>query len=113
MTAEAGSSWTLLYPKFHAVVIKPETHKFHLAYPIAGGDRALADIIDKWVLIGKDSPSVQRKYDYWIMGVGAEETLPRWSILRNVLGWGLEDEEKKQFEEEKKKHEDSTAEKKE
>ena len=84
---------------------------------------------DKWVLIGKDSPSVQRKYDYWIMGVGAEEKLPRWSILRNVLGWGLEDEEKqqieeeknkqlkeldkKQSEEEKKKAEESTADKKE
>ena len=129
MTAEAGSSWTLLYPKFHAVVIKPETHKFHLAYPIAGGDRALADIIDKWVLMGKDSPSVQRKYDYWIMGVGAEEKTPRWSVLRNVLGWGLDEEEKqqiveeeqkqlkelekKQSEEEKKKVEDSTADKKE
>jgi hypothetical protein len=63
------------------------------------------------------------------MGVGAEEKLPRWSILRNVLGWGLEDEEKQQLEEEeqkqlkelekkeseeeKKKVEDSTADKKE
>jgi Na+/H+-dicarboxylate symporter len=129
MTAEAGSAWTLLYPKFHAVVIKPDTHKIPLAYPIAGGDKALADTISRWIYLQQGSPSFQRKYDYWIMGVGAEEKLPRWSVMRNVLGWGLEEEEKqqiaeeeqrqlkelekKQSDEEKKKAEESTAEKKE
>ena len=93
-TAEGGSAWTLLYPKYHAVVIKPETHKIPLAYPIAAGDRVLADIINKWIYLAKDSPSFKRKYDYWIMGVGAEEEKPRWSIMRNVLGWGLDKEEK-------------------
>ena len=95
-TAEGGSAWTLLYPNFHAVVIKPETHKIPLAYPIAAGDRVLADIINKWIYLVKDSPSFQRRYDYWIMGIGAEEKKPRWSVLRNVLGWGLAKEEKKQ-----------------
>jgi len=95
-TAEGGSAWTLLYPKYHAVVIKPETHKIPLAYPIAAGDRVLADIINKWIYLVKDSPSSQRKYDYWIMGIGAEEKKPRWSVVRNVLGWGLDKEEKKQ-----------------
>jgi Na+/H+-dicarboxylate symporter len=95
-TAEGGSAWTLLYPKYHAVVIKPETHKIPLAYPIAAGDRVLADIINKWIYLAKDSPSFKRKYDYWIMGVGAEEEKPRWSVMRNVLGWGLDKEEKEQ-----------------
>jgi hypothetical protein len=30
------------------------------------------------------------------MGVGAEEKKPRWSVMRNVLGWGLDKEEKEQ-----------------
>jgi Na+/H+-dicarboxylate symporter len=94
-TAEGGSAWTLLYPKFHAVVIKPETHKIPFAYPIAGGDRVLADLINKWIYLVKDSPSYNRKYDYWIMGVGAEEEKPRWSVARDVLGWWLDEEEKK------------------
>ena len=94
-TAEGGSAWTLLYPKFHAVVIKPETHKIPLAYPIAGGDRVMADIINKWIYLAKDSPSFKRKYDYWIMGIGAEEPGPRWSVMRNVLGWGVEEEKTK------------------
>jgi hypothetical protein len=32
------------------------------------------------------------------MGVGAEEKIPRWSVVRNVLGWGLDKEEEKQEE---------------
>ena len=95
-TAEGGSAWTLLYPNFHAVVIKPETHKIPIAYPIAGGDRELADIINKWIYLQKGSPSFKRKYDYWILGEGAEEKTPRWSVMRNVLGWGLDKDEKQQ-----------------
>jgi Na+/H+-dicarboxylate symporter/ABC-type amino acid transport substrate-binding protein len=92
-TAEGGSAWTLLYPRFHAVVIKPETHKIPLAYPIAKGDRELESIISKWIYLEKDSPSFNKKYDYWILGIGAEEKKPRWSVLRNVLGWGRDEEE--------------------
>jgi len=95
-TAEGGSAWTLLYPNFHAVVIKPETHKIPLAFPIAGGDMVLADLINKWIYLQKDSPDFQRKYDYWIMGIGAEEETPRWSIMRNVLGWGVDMDEEGQ-----------------
>jgi ABC-type amino acid transport substrate-binding protein len=112
-TAEGGSSWTLLYPKYHAVVVKPETHKIPLAYPIAAGDLVLADLINKWIYLAKDSPSFKRKYDYWIMGIGAEEQKPRWSVMRNVLGWGLSDEEKKKKKQEEEEKEKSTAESKE
>jgi len=31
---------------------------------------------------------VQRAYDYWVLGRGAEEKGPRWSIMRDLLGWG-------------------------
>ncbi len=94
-TAEGGSAWTLLYPKFHAVVVKPETHKIPLAYPIAQGDLVLANIINKWIYLFKGSHSYNRKYDYWIMGIGAEEKKPRWSVVQNVLGWWLKEEDKK------------------
>lgn len=75
------------------MVIKPETHKIPLAYPIARKDRELEDLISKWIYLQKDSPSFERRYDYWIMGIGAEEKKPRWSVLRDVLGWGVEEDE--------------------
>jgi ABC-type amino acid transport substrate-binding protein len=96
MTAEGGSAWTPLYPKYNAVVAKPETYKIPLAFPIAKGDRVLPDIINKWIYLAKESPSVKRKYDYWILGIGAKEEKPRWSVLRNILGWGLEEKEAEQ-----------------
>ncbi len=95
-SAEGGSAWTLLYPNYHAVVIKPETRKVPFAYPIAGGDQVLADLINKWIYLTKGNPSFKRKYDYWILGIGAEEKKPRWSVVRNVLGWGLDKEENMQ-----------------
>ena len=127
-SAEGGSAWTLLYPEYHVVVPKPQTPKVPLAYPIARGDQALADLVNKWIYLTKDNPVFKEKFDYWIMGVGAVEKKPRWSVLRNVLGWGLDEEDKQQLEEEmqqreaekkqqleesEKKPEESTAEKKE
>ena len=52
----------------------------------------LADIINKWIYLAKDSPSFKKKYDCWIMGIGAEDTEPRWSVMGNVLDWGVEEE---------------------
>jgi hypothetical protein len=31
---------------------------------------------------------MERGYDYWVLGKGAEEKRRRWSIMRDVLGWG-------------------------
>jgi hypothetical protein len=29
----------------------------------------------------------QHLYDFWILGRGAASTEPRWSVIRDVLGW--------------------------
>ena len=49
----------------------------------------LARVIDQWVLFASQEGEIQRAYDYWILGKGAEATGPRWSILRKVLGVDL------------------------
>jgi len=33
---------------------------------------------------------IDRAYDYWILGQGAVVKRPRWSIVRDVLGWVVE-----------------------
>ena len=50
--------------------------------------RELADAVDEWVVFATSDGLVQRAYDYWVLGRGAEEKGPRWSIMRDVLGWG-------------------------
>ena len=39
-----------------------------------------------------DNGLQQRLFDYWILGKSGEERPPRWSILRDMLGVGLDQE---------------------
>jgi ABC-type amino acid transport substrate-binding protein len=87
LSAEMGSAWTLLYPDF-AVVLYPErSRKWPLGYPVAGRDEALAGFLNDWIELKKKDGTIQRAYDHWILGRDAEAAQPRWSVIRNVLGW--------------------------
>lgn len=46
-----------------------------------------ADFISSWIDVKKKEHTVQRVYDYWILGQASEIVEPRWSVIRNVLGW--------------------------
>jgi hypothetical protein len=39
------------------------------------------------VVFASNTGTIDRGRDYWVLGRGAEATGPRWSIIRNVLGW--------------------------
>ncbi len=90
ISVEAGSAWTLIYPGFTPVIPNPGTYTVPLAYPIAARDAEFANFMSQWVELKTASPTYRRMYDYWILGKGNEIRLPRWSILRNVVGWNLE-----------------------
>ena len=90
MSAEEGSAWTLLYPRFTTVVPKPDIIKIPVGYPIAGDDQELADLISNWITLIKGGREFKDRFDYWIMGKGAEPRKPRWSVVRNIFGWGIE-----------------------
>ena len=36
---------------------------------------------------GSTDGTIDHLFDHWIRGKGADDTTPRWSILRNVLSW--------------------------
>jgi proton glutamate symport protein len=87
LTAERGSAWTLLHPEYSVVVPTPGLIKVPLAYPIAKHDAAFAAFIDAWIELKKKDGTIQRLYDYWILGRNVMPATPRWSIIRNVLHW--------------------------
>jgi Na+/H+-dicarboxylate symporter/ABC-type amino acid transport substrate-binding protein len=87
LTAERGSSWTLLHPELSVVVPTPGLVKVPLAYPVARRDAAFAAFIDIWIDLKKKDGTIQRLYDYWILGRDAVQAKPRWSVIRNVLHW--------------------------
>ena len=86
-SAEAGSALTLLYPSFQVAVPKPVIIKQPLAYAVAGSDQELADYLSQWMELKRKSGAYQKRYDYWVLGQGAKKREPRWSVVRNVLGW--------------------------
>ena len=45
------------------------------------------EFIDHWVELKKLDGTIEEVYNYWILGKRSEQKEPRWSIIRNVLGW--------------------------
>lgn len=87
LTAERGSAWTLLHPELSVVVPTPGLVKVPLAYPVARRDAAFAAFIDKWIELKRKDGTIERLYDYWILGRNASPERKRWSVIRNVLHW--------------------------
>lgn len=85
--AENGAAWTLLHPEYTVVVPQPDPVKVPSAFGLALDAGDLTDVVNEWVVFATNEGRIQRAYDYWILGQGAEDKQPRWSILRNVLGW--------------------------
>jgi ABC-type amino acid transport substrate-binding protein len=86
-TAEAGSAWTLLYPEYSAVVPQPDVASIPMAYPVPRGERELLDFVNSWLDLRKKDTAIQKVFNHWILGQGAKEKKPRWSIIRDVLHW--------------------------
>ena len=42
---------------------------------------------DGFIEMTKRDGTIDRLYDHWILGEGAQPTDPRWSVIRDVLHW--------------------------
>ena len=47
---------------------------------------------DTWLELAEKNGVIASLYDHWILGRDDAGRLPRWSIMRNVLGWGASHE---------------------
>ena len=85
-SAEEGSAWTILYPTFSVVVPRPII-RMTVAYAVARGNDKLLAVLNAFLLQVKQNDSLKQLYDYWIQGKIAQVQPPRWSVIRDVLGW--------------------------
>ena len=86
-SAEEGSAYTLMYPHFDAVVPEFSQTPLFLAYPVRKHELEWLAFVNNWLIVEQSSGLQRDEYDYWITGKTAVEKQPRWSIIRNVLGW--------------------------
>jgi Na+/H+-dicarboxylate symporter len=87
LPAERGSVLTLLYPKYTVVVPEPGVMKIPLAYPVARRDHDWAYFLNTWIELKRRDGTIDALYSHWILGKQAGKRQPRWSIVRDVLGW--------------------------
>ena len=87
-SAEAGSAWTMIHPQFSVMTPFPRNIQMPVVVPYSGfTDPEMDEFIDNWVLVVQHDGTLETAYDYWILGEGTESLEPRWSVIRNVLGW--------------------------
>jgi Na+/H+-dicarboxylate symporter/ABC-type amino acid transport substrate-binding protein len=86
-SAEGGSAWTLIYPDYSIVVPQPIIARVPAAFIVPPDDNAWALYVDNWVALKRKDGTIASLFRHWIQGEGAASTEPRWSIMRNVLGW--------------------------
>jgi len=87
MPAESGAAMSLLHPEFTVVVPQPHPVQVPMAFGVSLQSQDLRDAIDEWIVFARSEGTIDRAYDYWVLGEGAKDDRPRWSILRDVLGW--------------------------
>ncbi len=87
MPAERGAIWSLRHPHLSVVVPDPPIMTIPLAYVIGERDERLRLFLNTWIDLLKRDGTVDELRDYWVYGRNAETRRPRWSIIRNVLGW--------------------------
>jgi len=86
--AASGAAWSLLYPQYSVVVPQPRPAPLPIAIGMRHEDRDLHAFVENWLVVERSTGALQSAYDYWVLGKGAESTGRRWSIMRDVLGWG-------------------------
>jgi Na+/H+-dicarboxylate symporter len=87
LTAERGAFQTLLHPAWSVAVPHPLDIRLPLAYPVARHDLEMARFLGLWIELKRRDGTIRALYDHWILGKDAKARQPRWSILRDVLGW--------------------------
>ena len=84
--AETGAAWTILNPEFTIAIPKPI-----IAVPVSYGlpydAEGLLRVVNAWLRLKQRDGTIKSLYDYWIQGKTKAVEPPRWSIMRNVLGW--------------------------
>ena len=85
--AEAGSAWTLVYPKYSVAVPLPNPVKIPMSYVLPKRAEDFINFVNMWVELKKKDGTVDKVFDHWILGKAAERKEPRWSIIRDVLHW--------------------------
>jgi Na+/H+-dicarboxylate symporter len=87
MSAERGSAWTVIHPEFSVAIPQPDVLAAPVSIAMARDAERLADFINAWLRLKREDQTIKQLFSYWTLGGGAQPRQPRWSVIRDVLGW--------------------------
>lgn len=85
--AEIGAAWTLVYPSYAVAVPLPDPIKVPVGYPMALGSTDLKRYVDAFLRLKSRDRTLSHLFAHWFEGRTPTRDRPRWSIVRDVLGW--------------------------
>jgi Na+/H+-dicarboxylate symporter len=85
---ERACAWSLLYPELAPALPQPGIGHFTLAYAVPRGEPDLLNTLDTFIDVQRANGRLEAARTHWILGEATRPHEPRWSILRDVLGWG-------------------------
>jgi len=85
MPAESAAAWTLIYPSYAVAVPIPRVVKLPMAFAVSPGEIGWRRYLSQWIEVQRSAGTLDSLYTHWILGQGAEEHAPRWSILQDVI----------------------------
>jgi ABC-type amino acid transport substrate-binding protein len=86
MFAEEAAAWTIRYPQYSFVPPTPAV-RVPTGYAVARSNTELLRYLDTWLLTAKLNGTIEQFYRYWMLVQVKHTQQPRWSVVRNVLGW--------------------------
>jgi len=86
LTEEEGAAYSYRYPRY-GVVTTENRVGLPAAYPVPKGDLEMVEFVSNWIELKRSEGTIDRLYQYWMHGGATADKTPRWSVIRDVLGW--------------------------
>ncbi|MEM8953377.1 MAG: cation:dicarboxylase symporter family transporter [Verrucomicrobiota bacterium] len=89
-TAETGAIYTMIHPRFSVVIPNELRIRVPIILAVARDDE-LRRTVDRFVQIKRADGTVDLLYGHWILGDDSSSSPKRWSVVKDVFGWGKDD----------------------
>ncbi len=87
ISAQMGSAWTLIFPEYTVVIPRGLDINVPKGFALPVGSARFRDFIDTWLEVMIKTGAVEEYNRHWVMGQDARGKAPRWSVIRDLLGW--------------------------
>jgi Na+/H+-dicarboxylate symporter/ABC-type amino acid transport substrate-binding protein len=87
LSAEEGAAYSYRHPRYAVARAQDGGIRLPAAYAVPKGDVEMMEFVSNWIDLKRKDGTIDALYEYWMMGGASRPREPRWSVIRDVLGW--------------------------